>query len=566
MALVIFARQLRALGAKSTLAPHPSAIDRALARVRRPLDRTVERRALQLDALATLSADAKAASREAGNGERLRILVASLRGWSSHSAYELVIAQALRVRGADVALLTCGGGMPVCEVGWARRAQPRPCDRCAWLTGQVADVSTLEHHRLVDHLPWGRDARGAPVVAEASVDGRASARNASWLLKASELERIPEAPAVTSDFAVAADGVRRASESIFDQFKPDVVFLLNGLFGAEHAIREVAQEHGVRAPTYEVAPRAGALVLSQGAAAPDFDVEQLWERVRDRPLSDLQHAAVTGLLADRARGVGVHESYFDRAESDTAELRRHLGLSGRERLTSLFTNVTWDSATLGHDIGFTSMFDWIEQSVRIAAREDLVLVIRVHPGEGRWGTREDVQETIVSRIGEIPENVRFVSAYDALSSYTLLEMSDLLLVYTTTLGLEAATRGKRVAVAGDTHYRARGFTTDVSGAHELARTLAHAPTPLAPEKTELALRYAHMFFFRAMVPFPLVEARDGTVISVPLTAAELAPGADRYLDWICERIFDGEHFGLPDELAEAPVSYDATGAGRVEQT
>ena len=558
MAVVMLAAKLRALGAKSTLNQHPSVLDRVLARVRRPLDRAFERRAVALAGLAALGAEVDASSAaHAAEQARPRVLVASLRGWSSHNAYELVIAEALRVRGADVALLTCGGGMPVCEVGWARRAHPRPCDRCAWLTERVAEAGALEHHRLGEHLPWGIDARYAPAAAPADA---ADAANASWLLKASRLDGIPGAAEVRSDFAVAADGVRSASEAIFDRFKPDVVFLLNGLFGAERAIREVARERGVRAPTYEIAPRAGALVLSQDAAAPDFDVEELWELVKERPLSDPQRAEVLGLLSDRARGVGAHESYFDRAENDTDLVRRHLQLSGRERVTSLFTNVTWDSATIGHDIGFASMFDWVEQSVRLAAREDLLLIVRIHPGEGRWGTREDVREVVTSRVGEVPANVRFVAAHDPLSSYALLEISDLLLAYTTTVGLEAATRGKRVAVAGDTHYRGRGFTTDISGPDQLARVLALAPTPLSAEETELAIRYAHMFFFRAMVPFPLIDASDGTVFRVPQTAAELAPGADRYLDWICERIFDGRHFGLPDELTSAPVAYDAAGA------
>ncbi|HYM54790.1 MAG TPA: hypothetical protein VES97_05470, partial [Solirubrobacteraceae bacterium] len=221
---------------------------------------------------------------------------------------------------------------------------------------------------------------------------------------------------------------------------------------------------------------------------------------------------------------------------------------------SLFTNVTWDSATIGHDVGFASMFDWVEHAVRVAGRDDLVLVVRIHPAEGRWGTREDVQEVITSRLGQIPANVRFVSAQDALSSYALLDITDLVLTYTTTVGLEAAVRGKHVAVAGDTHYRGRGFTTDITGPDDLARVLGLEPSPLPAESVELAIRYAHMFFLRAMIPFPLIDAQDGKVKRFPRRAAELAPGADTYLDWICERILDGGHFGLPDELAVASLT------------
>jgi hypothetical protein len=555
---MVFPKQLRGLGGKGNLQTGP--LDRMLARVRRPLDRAFERRALALEGLAALSEDV-ISSAAPGSGPavppRPRILVASLRGWSSHNAYELVIAQALRLRGAEVALLTCGGGMPACELGWARRAHPRPCDRCAWLTDRVVEVAGLKRYALRDLLPWGGDARRAPAepVGNSVLDPHdASAISVAWLLKATQLDRVPGSEEVASDFAVAAGGVGRAAEAIFEEFEPDIVFVLNGLFGAERMIRELARNRGIRAPTYEIAPRGGALVLSQDAAAPEYDVDQLWAAVRDRPLSDRQRLDVTGLLDDRAGGVGAHESYFDRPEDDPDELRRRLGLSGRERVASLFTNVTWDSATIGHDIGFASMFDWVEQAVRLAGSEDLVLVVRIHPAEGRWGTREEVQEVIVSRLGEIPPNVRFVSAGDALSSYALLDISDLLLTYTTTVGLEAAARGKQVCVAGDTHYRGRGFTTDISGPEDLARILGCEPAPLPAENVELAIRYAHMFFFRAMIPFPLIDAADGKVTRLPRRAAELARGADPYLDWVCERILDGGHFGLPDELAGTPLA------------
>jgi hypothetical protein len=554
-----FAGRFRELGSKGNLQTDP--LDHVLARVRRPLDRAFERKALALDDLARLSADVGstlAARHDAAGAARPRILAASLRGWSSHNAHEIVIAQALRLRGAEVALLTCGGGMPACELGWARRAYPRPCDRCGWLTDRVAGVAGCRHYALGDLLPWGRDARKAPeeYVGNGVTDpNEASAISVAWLLRATQLDRVPGARAMADDFAVAAGGVEHAAERVLEELKPDIVFLLNGLFGAERVIRDVALARGLRATTYEIAPRAGALVLSHDTPAPSYDVNKLWATVRDRPLSERQRSEAMGMLEDRAQGRGAHESYYDRLEDDPGELRRRLGLNGRQRVASLFTNVTWDSATIGHDIGFDSMFDWVEHAVRTAGEhDDLVLVVRIHPAERRWGTREEVQEVVTSRLGKIPGNVRFVPTEDALSSYTLLDISDVVLTYTTTVGLEAATRGKQVAVAGDTHYRGRGFTTDVSGPDELAHVLRSALPPPRPESVELAIRYAHMFFFRAMIPFPMIEASDGQVTRLPLTAAELAPGADPYLDWICERILDGEHFSLPDDLAVATLS------------
>ncbi len=467
-------RRLYALGAKSSL--QADALDRVLARIRRPLDRSFERRAIALDSLHALSAAVSAsviADSEPTGDTGPRILVASFRG-TTQNAYDLLIAHALRLRGAEVALFTCGGGLPACELGWARTMHPRPCDRCAWLTDRVIAVAGLRHYALRDLLPWGADARAAPSkpTEEGTVNPHdASALGVISLVKATQLERVAGGHEIANDFAVAAGGVERAARTVLDEFEPDVVFMLNGLFGAERVLRELALARGLQSPTYELAPRGGALVFSQDAPAPEYDVDQLWATVKDRPLDDLQHSDVIELLDDRARGIGAHESYHDKPEHDHDEVRRHLSLHGGERLISLFTNVTWDTATVGHDVGFASMFDWVEHAVRLAGDLDLALIVRVHPAEARWGTREAVQEVITSRLGEIPDNVRFIAPEHALSSYALLDMSDLALTYATTVGLEAAARGKRVAVAGETHYRGRGFTIDLSGPDDLARVL-----------------------------------------------------------------------------------------------
>jgi Capsule polysaccharide biosynthesis protein len=537
--------QLRQLGRKGNL--EPGAGDRLAARIRRPADRIYELRATRLGELDRLAADISSTPASAP-----RVLVASLRGWPSHSACELVLAHALRLRGAEVALLTCGGGMAACEVGWARRAYPRPCDRCGWLTDRLARGSGVEHFALKDYFAWGADARRAPTEPPAGVADpyRRSEISLMWLIRATRIERQPDGLEARADFGVASAGVQSAAAAILEEFRPEVVFLLNGLFGAERTIRELALERGLRAPTYEIAPRAGTIVLSQDTPAPYYDTDAVWRQKGDQALTQQQRAAVVRLLKDRARGVGAHERYFEAPEQEHAELRRRLGLSDQRRTVSLFTNLSWDSATVSRDVGFSSMFEWITQSVQLAGRrEDVVLVVRIHPAEHSWGTREEVEAEVLDRLGSLPDNVRIVPAAEALSSYALVEISDLVLTYTTTVGLEAATRGKPVAVAGETHYRRRGFTIDVSSAADLATVLADPPGPLDEAQVELALRYAFTFFFRSMIPFPAVQSSGGWVTHVPRAAAEIAPGADPHLDWICERVLDGGEFTLPDELA-----------------
>jgi len=522
--------------------------ERLAARLRRPLGRRVLLRHGHVRELEELGRSCAGAPSNGGP----RVLVAALRNWTTHTAYESVIAQALRLRGAHVGLVTCGGGQPLCELGWSRRVYPLPCDRCAWFTDRIASAARMETYRLADEFAWDSDGRRAPespdLIETTHVDPREAANiSVPWVLRTPEIESAPEGRAAGNDMAVSAAAVEGAAERILGRFRPDVLFLVNGLFAAERVFRQVADSRGIRTPTYEIAPRGSALVFSQGVPAPLYDTSAAWSAVRDRPLEDEQVAAIDRLLDDRARGVGAHERYFDETVDEADAVRSRLSIPPGSRVATLFTNLSWDSAVLHRDLAYGSMLEWIDAAVDAAGRRpELTLVIRIHPAEHSWGTRQPVWDAL--QTGSLPGNVRVVGPDDPISSYGLLDVSDVVLTYASTIGLEAAVRGLPVAVAALTHYRECGFTIDVTSHEEFERAL-DAPRALNDDQVELARRYAFTFFFRCMIPFPSVPTEEGLATAVPNDPERIKPGADPYLDFVCDRILDGAEFVLPDALA-----------------
>jgi hypothetical protein len=477
--------------------------------------------------------------------------------WTHHTAYESVIAQALRLRGAEVAMLTCGGGLPICEVGWGRRVAPRPCDRCAYFTDRVASRGSLPLMRLADEFPWGPSPARAP--AELDPVRRLSPSDATiasvaWFTKSDAAEKTPDGAEIKQDFDISVSAVEDAFGRILERFRPDVVFAVNGLFAAERAVRAVAAERGVPVVTYELAPRKDTLVFGRTSAAPEMVMDALAEDQRLRPLSTEEAEALEALLHARVSGVGAHERYFETPLDHGGEaVRTALQIRPRARVISAFTNLAWDTALFGHDIAYESQVEWLARAAEaITMRDDAVLVIRVHPAESRWGTAKPLEAELADRVGKLPGNVLLVRPEDALSSYGLLGISDLVLCYTTTVGLEAAVRGIPVAVAGTTHYRGRGFTIDVESHADLETAIAELPT-MSPEQVELARRYAFAFFFRLMIPFRHVRDINGRLAEVTVSAEDILPSRDPYLDFICERILDGGDFFLPPALA-VPVA------------
>jgi Capsule polysaccharide biosynthesis protein len=542
--------RLRRLG--SPLARESRPIDRFFAPVRRPLDRAWHVHAGRLGELGRLGESVGRTTRPSGGR---RVLVLSLRMWAYHAACESVIAQALRLRGAEVTLLTCGGGLPICEVGWGRLIAPRPCDRCAHFTERLATRSGLPAARIADELPWGSSPRRAPAEptdAPGLSPPEAAYASAAWFTRSADVKRARNGAAVQKDFEVSVAAVEAAFGEILDRLRPDVVLALNGLFAPERALRAVAVGRGVRVVTYEVAPRKDALLFSERSAAPEMVTDALAEDQRSHPLSKDEAEALDELLRGRVSGAAAHERYFDASvEHEGDAVRRSLGVRPGTRVVSAFTNLAWDTALVGSDVAFDSQFDWLARAAGIVARMDgTALIIRVHPAESRWGSAQPVEAELANRVGELPGNVILVRPDEPVSSYGLLAISDLVLCYTTTVGLEAAVRGRPVALGGKTHYRGRGFTLDVDSDTDLEQAIADPPRMTA-EQVELARRYAFAFFFRLMIPFKHVRNVDGRLAPLPVSAEELLPGRDPYLDFVCDRILDGGEFFLPSALALA---------------
>ena len=171
------------------------------------------------------------------------------------------------------------------------------------------------------------------------------------------------------------------------------------------------------------------------------------------------------------------------------------------------------------------------------------MVIRVHPSEARGiGTKQPIVGEIKTRFPNLPENVKVIPPESYLSSYTLAEMSQVVLVFGTTVGLETAARGIPVIVAADTFFGAKGFTYDPNSPEEYFALLDRAMQlpHNSPQMIECARKFAYHVFFRATVDFPQVHARD-PVWSRGLRLkfrrlSELAPGHSPDLDAICDGI------------------------------
>jgi hypothetical protein len=292
---------------------------------------------------------------------------------------------------------------------------------------------------------------------------------------------------------------------------PDVVLTPNGSILEMGAVYQTARHLGIPVVTYEFGEQRGRIWLAQDGEVMLQETDALWQSRRDIPLSEAQEAQVRELYASRQRA-DLWQNFSRRWQGQPGqggEQARHtLGLDARP-VVLLPANVIGDSLTLGRQVFTETMTEWLLRTVDyFAERPQTQLVVRIHPGE-RYTKGPSVKDVIVGRDHRkpLPENIRLVAADDAVNTYDLVEIADLGLAYTTTVGMEMAMSGVPVIVAGHTHYREKGFTLD-PGSWEayfqmLELVLAQPEKQrLKDAQVKLAWAYAFSFFFDYPRPFP----------------------------------------------------------------
>ena len=292
--------------------------------------------------------------------------------------------------------------------------------------------------------------------------------------------------------------------------RPDVVLIPNGLILEMGVVFRVARYLGIPAMTFEFNDQREQIWLAQNTSIMRQDTDYLVKNRCSLPMTDTMYERLADLENARrgARVWGKSKRLWQYVSAQGAEhTRKSLGLDQRP-VVLLAANVLGDSLTLGRNIFADSMSEWIIKTVQyFAGRPDVQLVVRIHPGEKIVPQAKSMATVVREALPEIPGHIHLIGALDNVNTYDLIEIADLGLAYTTTVGVETAMNGIPVISCGETHYRGRGFTIDPNTWDEyfsgLEKLLSDPPAHrLTEEQTAKAWNYAYRFFFEYPRPFP----------------------------------------------------------------
>ena len=518
--------------------------------------------------------------RRAGIRSNTRILVATCVGSQIGSTHlEGAIAAALSLRGASVEFLLCDEALPACmacEIGFlgdekridARSLSRLFCKTCykpaaaAYQTLGLRVRGLSEGLSAEDIAQCNRVAETLPVehIRSFTTDGvrvgeQAYAGTLRFFARGS-LEASPASEVVLRQYLAASLITVKAFARLIETQHYDCAVFNHGIYVPQGIVGEVCRNRGVRVVNWNAAYRKKCFIFSHHDTYHHTMISEPITNWESMVWNEGREQSLMRYLNSRRNGandwIWFHEKPLHQVESPLTEL----GIDPAKPCIGLLTSVMWDAVLHYSSNAFSNMLDWIFATIDyFQSRTDLQLIIRIHPAEIQGGlpSRQRVFDEISRRYPEgVPDNVLVIPPESRLSTYSLMELCNAVLIYNTKTGIELSAMGIPVIVAGEAWIRNKGFSMDVSSPEEYVRILDRLPMAHAMSESSVrrAKKYAYHFFFRRMIPLEFMDPTGGNPpFRIKLNSMEeLKPGASRGLDLICEGILNGTDF-LYDEPA-----------------
>jgi hypothetical protein len=498
------------------------------------------------------------------------VMATTVTGHLAAVQFDALMAVALTLRGVRVSFIGCDAALPACMADQHtfypdRRRFFKGLDRDVCRTCYPVGFPYLQQLGLPIIRLGGLIEAGDREVVRAEIGSLEAADTPAYRFRnlpvgehalagalrfhaRADLDGVPDGERVLRRYLEASCLTAIAAEALAARHTFDVLVAHHGIYVPQGLWVAGARKAGRRVVTWNPGYRRDSFVLSHDDTYHRAMITEPTELWADAPLSAEQRERVVAYLDERRRGGGDWISFGSGEASVFRECIDRLGLDAAKPTIVALTSVTWDAQLHYESNAFASQAAWVDATIEeFRGRTDVNLVFRIHPAEltGNIPSEQRLSDHIAAKWPDLPAHIAVVPAGDPMNTYALIEGADSALIYSTKTGVEIASRGIPVVVAGEAWIRGKGFSIDATSPEHYREIVAALPARarLPAAQQERALRYANHFFFRRMVPLPGFAARKGwPPYRAVAELAELAPGANANLDMVCEAIVGGGPF------------------------
>lgn len=502
----------------------------------------------------------KNASKSADTHTFNNILFCPLNGTTINTVREGIIALSCQTRGAKASMLYLDSDLPISEfynntvtkliyntkvkrnIKLAKRLGFTTLQTSSFQEKNKTDNIQLEPS-TIEHLKYKGILIGDLVVASTV---------RSFLSNGPDWNN-PQFIATTRKAIKSAQLLVDQYTQLLNQSNYNKLVMSHGIYLSWGILFRIARSKGIAVDVYGSSYRKNTLRFyhnTPNAPIPEGE----WDSFKSTALSKAEMKALDQYISGRATQKDDNISLFDDKDNIPTHITSFISQQKEKKLFCLFTNIAWDAFAFANAKKFSSMNDWIKETILFFnQRSDAALIIKAHPAEIYHKTPEEYRVRSYVNTLNLQDNILLITENESVKPFWLYEKIDFGLIHISTVGIEMALKNIPVLTSGaNGHYSNKGFTIDPVDKEDYFQKLSDLiedNLKFEPD-LETAKRYMFYRFFREAIDFNVI-ATDNTSTINKLnidSLKDLEAGKNAKLDIICNGILDNKKFICQDYI------------------
>lgn len=344
-----------------------------------------------------------------------------------------------------------------------------------------------------------------------------------------------------------------AYERIFDIVNPDVVFSNIPFYYKWGVVYHIAKKRNIPFYSGWMGERKNTFFFSNNSDKL-LDCSPAWPTFKKQILDEHTRRIIDEAISKRSQGKVAHFSPYPEPQKQTPEFQNMLSRIQKDKALVFFpVNVFFDAIVFQKTLAFSNLVDMLDKTIDFFNRyPQYQLIIKTHPVEKLFYngppefSKYCLKNVLINLKKELKENIIFLDYNTSISTYDIIPLINLGLVYTSSTAVEMSWFGKPVISVADSHYNSKGFTYQPESKEEYFDLIHQIltdgePQSLINERIELSKKYYLLYYYHGYVDFKMFQGSDTQVVEDKFllkSYEDLLPGKNEALDYICDSIMN----------------------------
>jgi len=449
--------------------------------------------------------------------------------WDFHANFEVPIYHNLIARGYKVIYLRCGVESQDCDLHQANVIGLRPlnaCENCRKHTDAHLKGMGVHYQSVSDYLNPAEATEIKRMISGMDFDQLKSLNlfginlyeisigSVHTHFRINQIDFGNESHLTTlRNYVLNSALLIIAGKILLNEEKPDFALIFNGRMAVTRAMVEMCKNHGVRFATHERGLTRGYFLVNiNDKCTSHNNAKFISDFNLNHPLKRYEVDLVNKWFGDRLGGKNINWKNFLES-SDKSDIFKK---SNAKRWV-LFTSSTDEFITepdFQSPLG--SQYDWILKTCEIASKNNVELIIRIHPnsyGPNATGKNYDEKKFFDHLKARTDySNLKIIDSANNVNSYELARTADLVLTFGSTIAIESLLMGKRTYVAANSDWIHCPSILSYLNVpdydaflNEEATQAEHQDQDQDESDLILAYRFLFNYLFKGFVNFPFIE-------------------------------------------------------------